>query len=533
MRLFLHGRLESSMMLERLEQARNGTTCYSSLLLSNWNVDEMDADILHALEEYLNYQQELHRQQQQEQHRRQWCIQASKNSTSFQHEQNKKKTQQLREIILYNCTGGQRLQHLVALSLDTTAQADESSITIRYDKQRKLSLAIANGLLEGAKRQCALSCPLKSLILKGMTLTPETTDRLHQALAHLPNLQELTIRGIFTLQELDRKHVSILGKHGTRQQMHDIECTVDLLYDILQGLPQLKLLDLQHCHLPDQYLADLLEGLYPETLQTLRLRGNMCMEESQEMVYDLLMHKQCALQELDLSWQRLPQASRNYSILHLDLLSKALVERNTSLQRLNLSDNRLPDEDVSLLAVALLRNTFLTTVRLQNCRITSRGFLALAQTLPMWSENMKSIQIDGSQKVEKASLVRKRFFQALLKNVYLQQLDLPDSCQSKSMDWVLELNRAGRRALLAPSSDEEVSESSSAISSHEDDTSISTPANSSNSSPLALSDILWPTILERADRVARREYLQEEASTKAASAMYLLFREKGYQAIIR
>jgi hypothetical protein len=49
-----------------------------------------------------------------------------------------------------------------------------------------------------------------------------------------------------------------------------------------------------------------------------------------------------------------------------------------------------------------------------------------------------------------------------------------------------------------------------------------------------IQDALWPTILERADRISRRHcFLEEMSANKAASAMFLLLREKGYQAIGR
>jgi hypothetical protein len=245
-------------------------------------------------------------------------------------------------------------------------------------------------------------------------------------------------------------------------------------------------------------------------------------------MYDLLMKKNCALQELDLSWQRLSKASKNCSILKLARLTSALAGGNNSLQSLNISDNRLLDQDVAELAVALTRNASMKRIHMQNCRITTRGMLALVQTIPHWSDSFKSLYLDGTQRVEKSSRMRKTIYQALLENFHLHVLTLPSSCQSKRIEWVLDVNLAGRRVLLNPTQMEETDESSSSSNCIE-----SIPPNST-SDQLIIQDALWPTILERADRISRQHCcLEEMPANRAASAMFLLLREKGYQAISR
>ncbi|KAG7374803.1 leucine rich repeat LRR-containing protein [Nitzschia inconspicua] len=495
MRLFLHGRSQPSTIVQKLEMGYNNhLPSYTSLLLSNWNLDDTIDDVLDAVEAFV-----------------------SKQATP--------------DIILQNCKSDEpgRLEHLVTVLLNAAASQRGGSLTIRYDKQRNFPLGVAKGILLGAKQQLPTHASLHSLTLKGMTFTAETSLILQQALSNIPSLQELTIRGNFTLHEVDRRGCTIIGRQNTKSIKHlqEMECTIDIFYDILQGLPDLKILDLQQCHVPDEYLADLLEGLYPETLETLRLNGNMCGEESQQMLREILIHEQCALKELDLSWQRQPKASKNFSILPLGWLAKVLVKDNTSLETLNVSDNRLLDQDVAELAVALKSNISLQSIRMQNCRISTRGILALFHTLPHWSEQLKSVYVDGHQRVEKSSSTRRKIYQGLLENVYLKHLDLPDSCQSRRIAWVLELNKAGRRILLNPSELEET-DASSSNSSSESSSSLA------SSDFAVVQDALWPTILERADRISRQEYLLEESCTnKGASAMFLLLREKGYQSLVR
>jgi hypothetical protein len=165
---------------------------------------------------------------------------------------------------------------------------------------------------------------------------------------------------------------------------------------------------------------------------------------------------------------------------------------------------------------------------MQNCRISARGMLALAHTIPHWSESLKRLYLDGNQRVEKSSRTRKTILQALLENVYLQVLALPSSCQSKRIEWVLEVNLAGRRVLLNPTEMEEHDATSPTSNG------IETRHSNTATDQATIQDALWPTILERADRISRQQYLMEESSTaRAASTMFLLLREKGYQAIVR
>jgi len=425
-----------------------------------------------------------------------------------------------REVILQNCVGKERLEELVALLMETN-----TSLTIRYDKQRDLPTSIARGLLKGAEQKHDSLCRLSSLTLKGTTLTPLTTNYLQMALPLLPNLQALTIRGNFTLNDVDRRKVSIVGKE--RPKMVQV---VEALHQTLGNLPQLQHLDLQACHIPDEFLADILEALYPESITCLNLNGNMAHQESQHVLYQILSHERCQLEDLDLSWQRLPGAQRNYSVLECGILASALADTNSSLETLNLSENRLLNEDVAHLAHAFSKHPSITRARLQGCRISDRGMVDIAHELPRWPEHLQHLHLDGSQKSKNNGMVRERIFRAVLKNVFLKQLALPHELQSKSTDWAIELNKAGRRALLTTNTVSEVDCPNPAI----ECTLTSAPSFDSQTGSNQLCDALWPLVLERGDTVARQETNREEESTqKAASVMYLLLREKGFHAVVQ
>jgi len=491
-------------------------------------MDEMDQKVVNALESFLRMP--CQHEQKQEQQQRNQPRNEILASPSFSSSQSlfsqlsdcNQNPDDSREVILQNCQGEERLEYFIALLMETN-----SSLTFRYDKQQKLPIHIARGLQRGAdhindiERDDSRS-QFRSLTLKGMTITRRTVSYLEMTLPLLPNLEELTLQGNFTLVELDENKSSIVG-----QEYSEMVHVVESLHNMLRSLPRLKYLDLQRCHLSDEFLADILEAVNPESLQTLKLNGNMAHEESQHIIHQILSLRHCQLQHLDLSWQRLSNAKRNYSILDLGMLSTVLANQNTSLRTLNLSENMLLDEDVAQLAGAVSRHPNLSRVCLQDCRISDSGMIALARVLPKCSERLKYLYLDGRQKIRDTTLVRKTIFQSLLKNVYLRELALPYNIQSDSANWALELNRAGRRALLEPD-ERDCPDPAIECKIH------AAPSFDSQNGINHIPDSLWPCVLERADRIARQEYLSEKSSTtKAASAIYLLLREKGFQSIIR
>ena len=537
MRLFLHGRHNANMLLQRIQRAQKKNSeealaddaspsrysrCYSSLLLSNWNLNEIDQTVIDALDSFLKIP--LPTENQDDENDNNGPQKDILTKTSFSSQMSimpevSPEEPTPREVILQNCVGKERLEDLVALLMETN-----TSLVIRYDKQQNLPAPIARGLLKGAEQKHDSLCRLRSLAFKGITLTPLTTNYLQMALPLLPNLQDLSLRGNFILHEVDQNKASIIGKN--RAKMIQV---VEALHQTLGNLPQLQNLDLQQCHLPDEFLADLLDALYPESITSLNLNGNMAHQESQHVLYRILSHDRCKLENLDLSWQRLPKAPRNYSILECGILASVLAETNTSLETLNLSENRLLDEDVAHLAHAFSKHPSLNRVRLQGCRMSDLGMRAIGREMPRWPENLQHLHLDGSQKIRNTSVVRESIFRSVLKNVFLKELALPHKLQSESMEWALELNKGGRRALLS-STTSEVDCPNPAI----ECTLTSAPSFDSQTGTNQLCDGLWPLVLERADLVSRKECNQEESSTKkAASVMFLLLREKGYHAIVQ
>ena len=565
MRLFLHGRHAAKMLLERIRQAqtkdveeiitdeplasRSSTPYYSSILLSSWNMDQMDPAVVDALETFLRIHHVNEEEMTQDRgiEEKRLCEGISKklsfSSSLTAVTDELSSTSSLvslppsfaREVILHNCEGRERLGDLIRLLMETN-----TSLVIRYDKQRTLPTHVAKGLLVGAELEqnkvvnrtsssSSLSPGgLRSLTLKGASLSPLEADHLGMALPLLQNLESLTVRGNFKIAELDRKKTSIVGRDPSTMAK-----VVETLHKTFLKLPRLNHLDLQQCHLPDEYLADLLEALCPETIVSLNLNGNVAHTESQHVLHQILSHDRCRLRHLDLSWQRLSNARNNRSVLEIGTLVNALNKQNNSLESLNLSENRLLDEDVAYLARALVTHQTLSMVRLQDCNIGDEGMLALAYELSRWPEQLNHVHLDGRQRIRSSDNVRKAIFRSVLRNVFLEELALPYELQSDSTSWALELNKAGRRALILGSLPSERFPDcpDPAI---ECTLYTSTPSFDSQTGSNHLCDALWPKVLERADLVSRKESNREEGSTnKAASAIYLLLREKGFNAVLR
>lgn len=607
---------------------------YSSLLLSNWDVDEMDEAVVDALESFLLRSKKRRRNTDPSERHQQQPLSPREGKTIIQTcpsfsssvsessllsdlttstevgsgeerdgiERHKKviRTKAEREIILHNCEGEEDLENLVAAiaGLETTAE-----LTVRYDKQRDLPIRIARGLRAGAE-----SCKsgIRCIELKGMTITVKTVNYLRRALPFLSNLEELTIRGNITLAELDGERPrSILGENGTRASRIVLNSLCDTIRMIA---PTLKVLDLQRCHLPDEYLSAILQCLLLPTptansatpdskrrssplsrfsssaipivtanIRALKLNGNVARQKSQSVLYRLLTSDCCQLRHLDLSWQRYSNAQGNRSVLDLEALNEGL-DVNKSLTTLNVSENKLLDGDVGRLSVAVSNHPTMRTLRLQNCSITDRGVIAIATRIPHCNDTLKHVHIDGIQRVRNVKHVRRVLFDALLQNVYLKELDLPYNLHSDSMDWTVELNRNGARQALSALSrsydeddrDRDVLRNERRVDCVSDPAIecvvaaasttnnegkrradknfpsttlpycfVDSQSNERNRRGLSSSfsnakSALWPLILEKADRMARNEYLAEEKSStvKAASTMYLMLRETGYRAIL-
>jgi hypothetical protein len=398
----LHGRSGTSILLNRLEQARRQQV--STLLLSGWDVNEQDNEGL-----FVGLQ-------------------------SYIFESN------LKEIILHNCHGD--LQTLVA----TILQSSTKSLMIRYDKQQSnIPESVVNGFLQGA----AFSLDrkrLRSLSFRGMKLSLENIQALTIALRELPWLESLSFKCSFLLTEFDRsKELSLL--ENKPQVMKELISTI-------QSMPMLESLEFENCHLCDDDMARLFyvlqNGASPR-IRTLKLRGNRCQAQSMESLLHWLAKPTCALSYLDLSWQLEPEtAKNNSSVLEGFLFLAEGLAYNHSLHTLLLSENRIKSDYMAVLSRALSRNTTLRKLVMKDCRISLAGLALLAQNLHKY--RLHTLKLNGEQRLSSRK-AKDLLFRPMTRNVHLQDLALPGDTEcytSSSLNYLLERNRAGRKVLLDP-----------------------------------------------------------------------------------
>eukprot|EP00934_Nitzschia_sp_Nitz4_P002923 Nitzschia sp. Nitz4//scaffold109_size72162//68023//69663//NITZ4_005859-RA/size72162-processed-gene-0.25-mRNA-1//1//CDS//3329532802//2913//frame0 len=447
MRLYLHGRSSPSTLLRRLEQASSSRTPVlpTSLLLSGWDMDNI-SNVGDALVSFLK----LYNQQKSE----------------------------LEEVTILNCQGD--LYCLVVGVL----RASPRRLIIRYDDQQgELPSSIATGLAMGAPKS-----GLRELIIRGVSLGISTMEGLGLSLPAFKCLESLAFKGQFTLAQQDRMNVNIFEKGLP------ISLTKDFI-QLLHRLPTLRQLKLEDCHIPDHFLAEIISALSGASqVSKLYLRGNDVHLESLQVLSEWMSQSQSALKLLDLSWQRHPgvQGNRRSPFASINVFLGALA-CNSSLETLILSDNMFEDIDMyRMFARALPRNVTLKRLDLKDCFLSSSAFREIARNLPLL--HVQKLYLDGRQGIDGGNALKELFVDPLSHNVHLLDLTLPN-VNSTRMDWLLELNLAGRRVI-----------------------------QEKNSIPSSL----WPDLLARADRVGRKASARSP-DQHAATALFYLLRHKGVE----
>jgi Ran GTPase-activating protein (RanGAP) involved in mRNA processing and transport len=247
----------------------------------------------------------------------------------------------------------------------------------------------------------------------------------------------------------------------------------------------IRRLDMEGGNLSDLQMSHIISALInrPSVLHSLNLRGNRCRAESLKALSQLLLVAD-RLETLNLSWQRIQQGES----LDMHCVGLAL-NRNNSLKSLILSENKLYDETIHALSLALRKNKTIQNLELCDCQVTDRGAAELAHSMPKW-EHLERLKLDGQQRLTPRGA--KLIIKALAYNMHLQDLVLPLNFNgSRTMQMYLHLNQGGRQLLRT------------------------------GQVPTAL----WPLVLDRADRVVRRNSTcNRDADQQSAQVLYCLLR---------
>ena len=394
------------------------------------------------------------------------------------------------EIKLQNCHGN-GLGKVLAAVLRTASVGRLMLLNTSHEQSRMLSCSAAQALGDGLG---ARTCNIESLLFKGLRFAEASMAKIARGLRQNTQLQELSFKGAFTNVEMDRGHSSL-----------DIGAAT-VLAKGLKCNTSLEILEFDETNLSDMEISCLLSAMQGNrNLTALSLRGNACGGNTLESLGFVLSQGQdegsCSITKLDLSAQRSEIQDEDDGVeegrdwLDWSPLFLAL-QTDPLLAKLNLSENHLDRNDMSDLASALCASTNLRELDLSNCCISDHGLSAFAEFLPDF-EGLVRLRINGEQQQFGKKGV-KRLIRNLAYNVYLERLELPVGLdKSRTMQLYLNLNRAGRRFLMRD----------------EDDDAVSVPK------------CLWPKLLLRAGRIARREAISNDKKDDvSADVIYHLVR---------
>jgi Leucine-rich repeat (LRR) protein len=212
---------------------------------------------------------------------------------------------------------------------------------------------------------------LKHLTISNVQWTPENLTALGMGLSRNATLEVL---------DLSFKH-----REG------GITLSLRPLAEGLRHATSLRLLKVEVCWLDDTQLADLTRGLRDKpSLLELYLLGNKCRSQGMLQLAALLQSPQSQLHTIDLSFQfdvdsdqdsdHDPPALLEHTSLDIAPLSAAL-HTNQTLERLDLSYNKLTDSDMTVFAHSLRDNTGLQQLNLDDNSFGPEGAKALLELM--------------------------------------------------------------------------------------------------------------------------------------------------------
>ena len=335
---------------------------------------------------------------------------------------------------------------------------------------------------------------LKQLNLSSCTWSIEATKQLQQGLRTTCTLEKLDLS--FTLWNTSNGDGSESNNHMTNISGGDV-----CIQYLAQGLAQnktIRCLKLNRCNLFDHQIAHLIKyGLLPMMTMTtkatqdnggsgcsgcfeeLYLSGNTLKEQSMEGLSSLLSSPNCHLKLLDLSNPFNHHDDDNttddpYHYFQPTLFRSLAIAptHQHSLQVLNLASNKLTDNHVDSLILAVKGQSNIIAVDLKSNLITDIGIIKLAEDLPSQLQRLflqgNPFAIDGASSLLKT--IKEKHSQMIdLRIPTYNTLQAEPALQriQQHIRYYEALNRAGRQVLM------------------NDDTNKHVPMG------------LWPLILER------------------------------------
>ena len=218
---------------------------------------------------------------------------------------------------------------------------------------------------------------------------------------------------------------------------------LSVLANSLRVNSSLTTLNLFGCDFSDGLVALLMDSI-PRSIQQLYLGRNRCRTLGMRAICNSLESNDCRICKLSLYEQQLVDGEEG---MNLSTLTSAL-ERNVSLKYLNLSYNKVDDDDMQSLAIALTQNATLRELNVMNTGISDRGMEEFCLRLP----DMKGLKIWTLDEMQHFDLeVASHFIlEGLRTNVALESIvssAIFSTSNAAEIQHYVALNRGGRRLL--------------------------------------------------------------------------------------
>ena len=204
---------------------------------------------------------------------------------------------------------------------------------------------------------------------------------------------------------------------------------------------ELTKVDLSSCNLEDSDVAEIAAALQNHpSLSSLVLAFNNCGEKGGCQLSRLLQSPSCKVRELDLSFQH----RDGFSKLECHSILNA-IKGSTSLKSLNLTCNRLSDEDAEAIARIMTDNSKIQNLLLARNNFTDKGMKDFARHLPQM-KGLKSLSLWGNKISE---IGAEALLTGISMNTELHTLDLFNQFPkiSDQIDFFGNFNRVGRRLI--------------------------------------------------------------------------------------
>jgi hypothetical protein len=297
------------------------------------------------------------------------------------------------------------------------------------------------GLVAEAVSTILSSQRVTALILNGPAFDEPVWKALDEGCKRNHSITMLRLLGVRLWSEKPLKEISIpanleeldltRSRLGTMFAVH--------LAKAVSTSRHLKCVRLDYCSLSEEAMSAILQACIKcGSLQELYLSHSPSYGSSESSI-NALSTLTKRLRMLDVRCQQFNIMTASWSPLF------ASLNFSTTLQRLDISGNKLTDRDLLLLVISLKGNTTLQSLNLRYCQLSEQAIQILASSLPYLSKNLTILDLSGITYREKSAM---SLAQGLQHNYVLQELGtLRYSCSTARIEYYLDCNWGGRRAL--------------------------------------------------------------------------------------